>query len=227
VSPPFFPRFCVSPTLLTAPSRTPPSCLSCGGFLFLSFREDGSTFWYFQDTNPHFASSPPHGAGPAGRNAAHPLGVPSHTTRVGRREHGQVHHAFGSATLSLMHTAAEPSGDDTTWRMAGQCRCHRMLLVVHLIIPSLVHTGLSMAVFPLMIPSGALVVRYTKLTSSFAAFDPHHNLHSGVGAFAFGPLYLDLPLILFFGQSLPSSHGLRLIRPSPPIEPSLPHHSVI
>jgi len=88
-----------------------------------------------------------------------------------------------------------------------------MLLVVRPIIPSLVHAGLSMAVFPLMILSGVLVVRYAKLTGSFAAFDPHHNMQSSVSAFASGPLYLDLPLILFFGQSLPSSHGLQLIRP--------------
>ena len=56
-----------------------------------------------------------------------------------------------------------------------------------LIIPSLVHAVLCMAVFLLIIPSSALVVGYVKLMGSFAAFDLHHNLQFSVGAFASGP----------------------------------------
>ena len=50
------------------------------------------------------------------------------------------------------------------------------------------HAGLCMGAFLLVIPSGALVVRYAKLTGSPAAFDLHRNLQFGVGAFASGPL---------------------------------------
>jgi len=56
-----------------------------------------------------------------------------------------------------------------------------------LIIPSLVHAVLCIAVFLLMIPSSALVVGYAKLMGSFAAFDLHHNLQFGDGVFVSGP----------------------------------------
>jgi hypothetical protein len=46
-----------------------------------------------------------------------------------------------------------------------------------------------MAGFLLVIPTGALVVRYAKLTGSSAAFDLHRNLQFGVGAFASGFRY--------------------------------------
>jgi hypothetical protein len=38
--------------------------------------------------------------------------------------------------------------------------------------------------FLIVIPSGALVVRYAKATGSSAAFSLHRNLQFGVGAFS-------------------------------------------
>jgi hypothetical protein len=48
---------------------------------------------------------------------------------------------------------------------------------------SFVHAGLCMLAFLLVIPFGALVVRYAKATGSSAAFDLHRNLQFGVGMF--------------------------------------------
>jgi len=45
---------------------------------------------------------------------------------------------------------------------------------------SLVHAGLCTAGFLLVIPSGALVVQYARLTNSEAAYDFHRNLQFGV-----------------------------------------------
>ena len=71
------------------------------------------------------------------------------------------------------------------------------------VIPSLVRASLWMAVFLLVIPSGMLVARYVKLTGNSAAFDLHFNLQFGVGVFVSDLSTVDLPLILFFGQSVP------------------------
>jgi hypothetical protein len=46
-----------------------------------------------------------------------------------------------------------------------------------------VHAGLCILAFLIVIPSGALVVRYAKATGSTAAFSLHRNLQFGVGAF--------------------------------------------
>ena len=78
-----------------------------------------------------------------------------------------------------------------------------MPLVMHPVIPSLVCTSLWMAVFLLVIPSGTLMVHYMKLTGNSAAFNLHCNLQFGVGAFVSDLSTVDLPLILFFGQSVP------------------------
>ena len=48
---------------------------------------------------------------------------------------------------------------------------------------SFVHAGLCILAFLIVIPSGALVVRYAKATGSSAAFSLHRNLQFGVGAF--------------------------------------------
>jgi hypothetical protein len=47
-----------------------------------------------------------------------------------------------------------------------------------------VHVGLCMVALLIIIPSGALVARYAKVTGSAAAFDLHYHLQFGVGAFA-------------------------------------------
>jgi hypothetical protein len=48
---------------------------------------------------------------------------------------------------------------------------------------SFVHAGLCILAFLLVIPSGALVVRYAKATGSPAAFNLHRYLQFGVGRF--------------------------------------------
>ena len=48
-----------------------------------------------------------------------------------------------------------------------------------------VHAGLCVLAFLIVIPSGALVVRYAKATGSSAAFSLHRNLQFGVGACVF------------------------------------------
>jgi hypothetical protein len=47
-----------------------------------------------------------------------------------------------------------------------------------------VHAGLCVLAFLIVIPSGALVVRYAKATGSSAAFSLHRNLQFGVGAYS-------------------------------------------
>ena len=47
-----------------------------------------------------------------------------------------------------------------------------------------VHAGLCILAFLIVIPSGALVVRYAKATGSSAAFSLHRNLQFGVGTFS-------------------------------------------
>lgn len=46
-----------------------------------------------------------------------------------------------------------------------------------------VHAGLCILAFLVVIPSGAIVVRYAKATGSSSAFSLHRNLQFGVGAF--------------------------------------------
>jgi len=67
--------------LCVAHPLMPPSCLSWGGFFFPFFSGGWEYVWVL-------ASSPPHSAGPARWNAAHPLGVQSHAARVGGCKHG-------------------------------------------------------------------------------------------------------------------------------------------
>ena len=50
---------------------------------------------------------------------------------------------------------------------------------------SFVHAGLCILAFLVVIPSGALVVRYAKATGSSAAFSLHRNLQFGVGVCRF------------------------------------------
>jgi hypothetical protein len=49
---------------------------------------------------------------------------------------------------------------------------------------NLVHAGLCILAFLIVIPSGALVVRYAKATGSATAFSLHQYLQFGVGAFS-------------------------------------------
>ena len=116
----------------------------------------------------------------------------------------KVHHAFGSTTLNLTRAVtATPSDDNDTGGngdgdeangstptttppdAASDASESRLSSFA-----GFVHAGLCMAAFLLVIPSGALVVRYAKLTGSSVAFDLHRILQFGVGAFASGPLAL-------------------------------------
>jgi len=112
----------------------------------------------------------------------------------------KVHHAFGSTTLNLTRAVtAAPSDDNdaggngdgdeangsTPSDAASDASESRLSSFA-----GFVHAGLCMAAFLLVIPSGALVVRYAKLTGSSTAFDLHRILQFGVGAFASGPLAL-------------------------------------
>jgi hypothetical protein len=89
----------------------------------------------------------------------------------------KIHHEFGRAKLNLTRQAAAaapapPSDSDDADGSES-------------IVPRLagfVHAGLCMVAFLLVIPSGALVVRYAKLAGSEAALDLHRNLQFGVGA---------------------------------------------
>jgi hypothetical protein len=129
----------------------------------------------------------------------------------------RIHHAFGRATLNMTRTAAAapPPSDDTggngngngstpTPTPSDDAASDGSESESEPIMPRLarfVHAGFCTAAFLLVIPSGALVVRYAKLTGSPAAFDLHRNLQFGVGAFASGPLVpwtFPLISILFF-----------------------------
>jgi len=106
----------------------------------------------------------------------------------------KVHHAFGSTTLNLTRTAAAAPSDDndaggngngdeangstptpTPSDAASDASESRLSSFA-----GFVHAGLCMAAFLLVIPSGALVVRYAKLTGSSVAFDLHRILQFGV-----------------------------------------------
>ena len=151
-----------------------------------------------QDTIPHFAFA----------TQAPPDGIQNIIWAFSRTAPGSVdanvdiriHHAFGRATLNMTRTAAAapPPSDDTGGNGNGNGSTPTPsddaasdASESEPIMPRLarfVHAGFCMAAFLLVIPSGALVVRYAKLTGSPAAFDLHRNLQFGVGAFASGPL---------------------------------------
>lgn len=110
----------------------------------------------------------------------------------------KVHHEFGGATLNLTRTAAPPSNDtggnedeaDGTRPPPSDADADADADAPESIVPSLagfVHAVLCMAAFLLVIPSGALVVRYARLTGSSAAFTLHRNMQFGIGAFASDP----------------------------------------
>jgi hypothetical protein len=123
--------------------------------------------------------------------------------------HISIHHRFGSNVLNLTRTtttitapvsededaaplpspvpSAEAGDDDgeeedkvdsdvgkTTRPTGGDSRG----------FANFVHAGLCIFAFLVVIPSGALVVRYAKATGSSAAFSLHRYLQFGVGAFS-------------------------------------------
>jgi hypothetical protein len=79
----------------------------------------------------------------------------------------KVHHEFGGGTLNLTRTAAAPSAgdDDTDESGDGGDGANGSGSIVSW-LAGFVHAGLCMVAFLLVIPSGALVVRYAKLTGS-------------------------------------------------------------
>ena len=73
---------------------------------------------------------------------------------------------------------------------------------------SFVHAGLCILAFLLVIPSGALVVRYARATGNPAAFNLHRNLQFGVGKFFV--FLVRVPL-----NYLTNCFCIQLARPSP------------
>ena len=124
--------------------------------------------------------------------------------------HISIHHKYGIAALNLTRTAvqSDPSNDDAVPVPVPSSEAGEHDDAVDASKPSdasaadestgvpsggvggfanLVHAGLCTAAFLLVIPSGALVVQYARLTNSEAAYDFHRNLQFGVGAFASKP----------------------------------------
>ena len=110
--------------------------------------------------------------------------------------HISIHHFFGSSTLNLTRTAAaaaaapedEPVPSPVPSAEAGDSEDKVDADVGKTTGPvggggfaGFVHAGLCSLAFLLVIPSGALVVRYAKATGSTAAFDLHRYLQFGVG----------------------------------------------
>lgn len=129
--------------------------------------------------------------------------------------HISIHHRFGSSVLNLTRTTAPVSegedaplpspvpsigaGDDgededKVDSGVGNTTRPRPTDAASAIgsgggggFANFVHAGLCILAFLIVIPSGALVVRYAKATGSSAAFSLHRNLQFGVGAsFVFG-----------------------------------------
>jgi hypothetical protein len=120
--------------------------------------------------------------------------------------HISIHHEFGRTRLNLTRTAilsdddtvppsskedededAWPSDSDTSSESTSPADgATTVTRIGH--FASFLHAGLCMAAFLVVIPSGALVVQYAKLTGNSAAFDLHRNLQFGVGAFVSDPL---------------------------------------
>jgi hypothetical protein len=128
--------------------------------------------------------------------------------------HISIHHRFGSSVLNLTRTAAAapvsddedaatlpssvPSveaGDDSEEVDSDVGKTTRPTDAASAIggggggFVNFVHAGFCILAFLIVIPSGALVVRYAKATGSSAAFNLHRNLQFGVGALSsFGSL---------------------------------------
>jgi hypothetical protein len=127
--------------------------------------------------------------------------------------HISFHHRFGSSVLNLTRTTAPVSegedaplpspvpsteagndgeDDDKVDSGVGNTTRPRPTDAASAIgsggggggFANFVHAGLCILAFLIVIPSGALVVRYAKATNSSAAFSLHRNLQFGVGAFS-------------------------------------------
>ena len=111
-----------------------------------------------------------------------------------------IHHFFGSSKLNLTRAAAAaapedepipspvPSAEAGDSEGKGEEEVDADADVGKTTGPvggggfaGFVHAGLCSLAFLLVIPSGALVVRYAKATGSAAAFDLHRYLQFGVG----------------------------------------------
>ncbi|KAH9957987.1 hypothetical protein BJV74DRAFT_873365 [Russula compacta] len=108
--------------------------------------------------------------------------------------HIAVHHLFGRAKLNLTRTAASPSEDEDAPPPVpvpvpvpsaevgddkGDGKAEKPSSGVGG-FANFVHAALCTVAFLLVIPSGALVVRFAKVTGSPAAFNLHRNLQFGV-----------------------------------------------
>jgi hypothetical protein len=151
--------------------------------------------------------------------------------------HISIHHRFGSSVLNLTRTAttapvsddedaAPPpspvpsaeAGDDHSEDVDSDVGKTTSPTDVASAIGGggggfvkFVHAGLCILAFLIVIPSGALVVRYANATGSSAAFNLHRNLQFGVGAFSsFGssrPLSLYSWYVHCWGHARLPFHG--------------------
>ncbi len=111
--------------------------------------------------------------------------------------HISVHHRFGTSVLNLTRTISEdedtplPSPVPSAGAGDGEDEVDsaRPTDAASAIgnrgggFASFIHAGLCILAFLIVIPSGALVVRYAKVTGSSTALDLHRNLQFGVGMF--------------------------------------------
>jgi hypothetical protein len=112
-----------------------------------------------------------------------------------------IHHRFGSSVLNLTRTTTAPVSEGepedaplpSPVPSAEAGNTTRPTDAASAIgsgggegggFANFVHAGLCILAFLIVIPSGALVVRYAKATGSSAAFSLHRNLQFGVGAFS-------------------------------------------
>jgi hypothetical protein len=112
-----------------------------------------------------------------------------------------IHHRFGSSVLNLTRTTTAPVSEDESEDAplpspvpsAEAGNATRPADAASAIgsgggggggFVNFVHAGLCILAFLIVIPSGALVVRYAKATGSSAAFRLHRNLQFGVGAYS-------------------------------------------
>ena len=112
--------------------------------------------------------------------------------------HISIHHRYGSSVLNLTRTAAPVSGGehaplpspvpstgagDEDKLDTSRPRPTDAASAIGGGFANFVHAGLCILAFLIVIPSGALVVRYAKATGSSAAYTLHRNLQFGVGVF--------------------------------------------
>jgi hypothetical protein len=145
--------------IIWAFSRTPPGSADEDSHISIHHRFGSSVLNLTRTTAP----------GSEGEGDAPPLPSPVPSTGAGD-EDNKVDSGVGNSTRPRPTTdAASDVGSGSLSGGGG--------------LANFVHAGLCILAFLIVIPSGALVVRYAKATGSSAAFSLHRNLQFGVGAF--------------------------------------------